>query len=157
MRLGKAGEITFTEASFWTITWPDGTAARIKPEGAFFDVVFQPGSSAGKLVGLLGNGDGNPTGDLVSRNGVALGTDFDRVLIVVLENQSYVAAIKDKYLKQLADEWVEFTNLRAVGHPSYPNYLAMISGSTFGLHGWFGDSQQNFPDDDQHKTDCGRD
>jgi phosphoesterase family protein len=77
---------------------------------------------------------------------------FEHVLVIVLENQSYVTAIKDAYLKQLAGEGVEFTNFRAVAHPSYPNYLAMIAGSTFGIHGMFGDSQQNFPDDDQHKT-----
>ena len=77
---------------------------------------------------------------------------FDRVLIIVLENESYISAIKDKYLKQLADEGVEFTDFRAVGHPSYPNYLAIISGSTFGIHGLLGDSQHNFPDDNEHKT-----
>ena len=93
-----------------------------------------------------------PAANSTSCHPLAAEKHFDRVLIVVLENQSYVAAIKDKYLKQLADEWLEFTNFRGVGHPSYPNYLGMISGSTFGMHGWFGDSQQNFPDDDKHKT-----
>jgi hypothetical protein len=77
---------------------------------------------------------------------------FEHVLIIVLENQSYVAAIKDKYLKQLADEGAHFTDFRGVAHPSYPNYLAMISGSTFGIHGLFGDAQKDFPDDPQHKT-----
>ncbi|MFI5072151.1 MAG: hypothetical protein ACHP8A_14795, partial [Terriglobales bacterium] len=55
---------------------------------------------------------------------------FDRVLIVILENQAYVAAIKDKYLKQLADEGVEFTDFHGLAHPSYPNYLGLIAGST---------------------------
>jgi hypothetical protein len=77
---------------------------------------------------------------------------FDRVLIVVLENQSYISAKRDKYLRELADDGVEFTNFRGVGHPSYPNYLAMISGSTFDIHGLFGDDQENFPDDTQHRT-----
>jgi hypothetical protein len=77
---------------------------------------------------------------------------FDRVLIVVLENQAYVSAIKDNYLKLLADEGVEFTNFRGLAHPSYPNYLGMISGSTFGMHGVFGDDQKDLPDDSQHKT-----
>jgi hypothetical protein len=77
---------------------------------------------------------------------------FDRVLIIVLENESYVTAIKDTYLKKLAGEGVEFTDFRAVAHPSYPNYLALISGSTFGAHGWLGDHQQDFPDDQEHKT-----
>jgi hypothetical protein len=39
-----------------------------------------------------------------------------------------------------------------VEHPSYPNYLAMIAGSTFGMKGWFGDNQKNFSDDNQHRT-----
>ncbi len=77
---------------------------------------------------------------------------FDRVLIIVLENQPYVSAIKDNYLKKLANDGVQFTNFRGVGHPSYPNYLAMISGSTFGKHGIWGDNQTDFPDDDKHRT-----
>ncbi|MBV9573644.1 MAG: hypothetical protein JOY93_06285 [Acidobacteriales bacterium] len=77
---------------------------------------------------------------------------FEHVLIVVLENQAYVSAIKDPYLKQLAEEGVEFTNFHGVEHPSYPNYLAMISGSTCGMHGLLGDDQKTFPDDSQHKT-----
>ncbi|HEV7220847.1 MAG: alkaline phosphatase family protein [Terriglobales bacterium] len=77
---------------------------------------------------------------------------FDRVLIVVLENQPYVYAIKDKYLKQLADEGVEFTDFHGLAHPSYPNYLGLIAGSTFGMHGVFGDDQKDFPDDNQHRT-----
>src|SRR5579871_2002975 len=64
---------------------------------------------------------------------------FERVLVIVLENQAYASAIHDKYLKQLADDGVEFTDFRALGHPSYPNYLAMIAGSTFGIHGLLGD------------------
>ena len=92
-----------------------------------------------------------PTAPMDCHHGAAE-KHFDRILIVVLENQSYVAAIKDPYLKQLADEWLEFTNYRGVEHPSYPNYLAMIAGSTFGLQGWFGDNQKNFPDDEKHRT-----
>ena len=69
-----------------------------------------------------------------------------------MENQSYIAAKKDKYLRELADEWTEFTNFTAVGHPSYPNYLAMIAGDTFGLRGPFGDKQRDFLDDSRHKT-----
>jgi hypothetical protein len=94
----------------------------------------------------------NDSRGLPNGQGATATSHFKRVLIIVLENQSYVATIKDKYLKELAEEGVEFTDFRALGHPSYPNYLAMISGSTFGIHGMFGDDQKNFPDDDQHKT-----
>ena len=72
MGLGNGGEIRFTDSSEWTITWPDNTGVRVKPRGSYLDVVFRPGSFAGKLVGLLGNGDGNPTGDLVTRDGAVL-------------------------------------------------------------------------------------
>jgi len=102
---------------------------------------------AGGFQAALGQASSSPGGQTA-----ALARHFDRVLIIVLENQSYVAAIKDKYLKQLAEEGIEFTDFRAVTHPSYPNYLAMISGSTFGIHGILGDGQQTFPDDNDHKT-----
>jgi acid phosphatase len=98
-----------------------------------------------------GSGQQQPTAPMDCHHGAAE-KHFDRILIVVLENQAYVSAIKDPYLKQLADEGLEFTNYRGVEHPSYPNYLAMIAGSTFGLHGWFGDNQKNFPDDEKHRT-----
>jgi hypothetical protein len=77
---------------------------------------------------------------------------FQRVLIVILENESYVSAIKDRYLKELAEEGVEFTDFHGIGHPSYPNYLAMIAGSGFGIHGMLGDEQKTFPDDNEHRT-----
>lgn len=77
------------------------------------------------------------------------GKHFARVLIVVLENQDYRSAIKDPYLVQLARKGANFTHFRALSHPSYPNYLAMIAGSSFGVQG---DRQVNFPDDAAHKT-----
>jgi hypothetical protein len=75
MSLGKAGGITFTKGA-WAIVWPDGTTGRIKPSGVHFDLLVGPGRSAGALVGLLGNADGSPTGDLVARDGFVLGAKF---------------------------------------------------------------------------------
>lgn len=70
--LGKAGRITLTETS-WVIAWPDGTLAGIQSGGrGYLDVVMRPGSAAGKLLGLLGNADGNPERDLITRDGVVL-------------------------------------------------------------------------------------
>jgi len=77
------------------------------------------------------------------------GKHFDRVLIVVLENENFTSAMKDKFLTDLGDKGALFTNFKGVAHPSYPNYLALIAGNTFGVHS---DSQKNFPDDDQHRT-----
>ena len=80
---------------------------------------------------------------------------FDRVLIIVLENTDYERAIQDPSLAALASQGASFTNFHALFHPSYPNYLAMIAGTDFGLHrrgSYLGDRQMNFPNDAFHKT-----
>jgi len=80
---------------------------------------------------------------------------FDRVLIIVLENVDYERAIQDKNLAALAQHGASFTNFHAMFHPSYPNYLAMVAGTDFGIHrrgSFLGDKQLNFPNDAAHKT-----
>ena len=80
---------------------------------------------------------------------------FDRVLIILLENVDYERAIQDPSLQALAAQGASFTNFHALFHPSYPNYLAMIAGTDFGLHSkgsFLGDRQVNFPADSAHKT-----
>ena len=80
---------------------------------------------------------------------------FDRVLIIVLENVDYERAVQDPNLTALAAHGASFTNFHALFHPSYPNYLAMIAGTDYGIHrrgSYLGDKQVNFPDDAAHKT-----
>ena len=80
---------------------------------------------------------------------------FDRVLIIALENVDYERALQDPNLAALAARGASFTNFHALFHPSYPNYLAMIAGSDFGIHrrgSYLGDKQVNFPNDSEHKT-----
>jgi Phosphoesterase family len=80
---------------------------------------------------------------------------FDRVVIIVLENGDYEAAIKDPNLADLARHGASFSNFHALFHPSYPNYLAMIAGTDFGIHRrgrFLADRQVNFPNDAAHKT-----
>ena len=80
---------------------------------------------------------------------------FDRVLIIVLENVDYELAIQNKNLAEVAAQGASFTNFHALFHPSYPNYLAMVAGSDFGIHnrGFYrADNQVNFPNDDEHHT-----
>jgi Zinc dependent phospholipase C/Phosphoesterase family len=80
---------------------------------------------------------------------VSAGKHFDRVLIIVLENQNYSSAMKDPFLAQLAGIGASFSNFHALMHPSYPNYLAMVSGSTFGVRS---NGQITLPDDNSHRT-----
>ncbi len=80
---------------------------------------------------------------------VSAGKHFDRVLIIVLENQNYGSAMKDPFLAQLAEKGANFTNFHALIHPSYPNYLAMVGGSMFGIRS---NDQITLPDDKSHRT-----
>src|ERR1039458_3408394 len=79
---------------------------------------------------------------------------FDHVLIVVLENQDYESAIQNDLLKSLAKKGAIFSNFGNLYHYSYPNYLAMIAGSDFGIHKplLLSDNQRTFNDDREHKT-----
>jgi hypothetical protein len=80
---------------------------------------------------------------------------FDRVVIIVLENVDYEVAIQDQDLAELATRGASFTNFHALAHPSYPNYLAMIAGTDFGIHRrgrLLADNQVNFPNDAAHHT-----
>jgi acid phosphatase len=80
---------------------------------------------------------------------------FDRVVIIVLENGDYEAAAKDKNLAALAAQGASFSNFHALFHPSYPNYLAMVAGTDFGIHHrgrFLADRQVDFPNDAAHKT-----
>src|ERR1700685_511730 len=80
---------------------------------------------------------------------------FDQVVIIALENGDYEDAIKNKDLAALAGHGASFSNFHALFHPSYPNYLAMIAGTDFGIHkggSYLGDRQRDFADDTEHKT-----
>src|SRR5277367_2390053 len=79
---------------------------------------------------------------------------FDHVLIVVLENQSYDSAIKNNLLKSLAQHGAVFSSFGNLYHYSYPNYLAMIGGSDFGVHTpqLLSDQQRTFNDNSEHRT-----
>jgi phospholipase C len=55
-----------------------------------------------------------------------------------MENRSYSQAIASTYVASLAAKYAAATNYHGVSHPSLPNYLAMTSGSTWGIFddGW---------------------
>jgi phospholipase C len=60
------------------------------------------------------------------------------VFVIVMENRSYSQAIQGGYTAQLASKYAIATNYHGVSHPSLPNYLALTSGSTWGIadDGW---------------------
>lgn len=60
-------------------------------------------------------------------------TPAKHVFVIVLENTSYAAALRQPYIASLAANYAVATNYGAIAHPSLPNYLAMTSGSTWGI------------------------
>ncbi len=64
--------------------------------------------------------------------------DPTHVFVIVLENRSYDQVVGSGYIAQLAQQYAIATNYHGVYHPSLPNYLAMTSGSTWGVadDGW---------------------
>ena len=58
------------------------------------------------------------------------------VVLIVLENHEYDQVVGNPeapYLNRLARRGTLATNYYAVAHPSLPNYLALLGGSTFGI------------------------
>ena len=90
-----------------------------------------------------------PPPTLVPAPVASFGKHFDRVLIIVLENQNYGTAMRDPFLAHLAQTGASFSNFKALLHPSYPNYLAMVAGSSFGVRS---NDQVTLPDDNGHRT-----
>src|SRR5947209_1238356 len=60
------------------------------------------------------------------------------VFLIVMENRSYLQAITGGYTARLARDYGVATNYHGVTHPSLPNYLALTSGTTWGVadDGW---------------------
>jgi phosphatidylinositol-3-phosphatase len=55
------------------------------------------------------------------------------VFLIVMENRSYQEVLRQPFTAGLASEYALATDYHAVAHPSLPNYLALSSGSTWGI------------------------
>src|SRR5262249_29701624 len=58
---------------------------------------------------------------------------FRKIMVVVLENTDYDDAIEQPFLASLVKRGLLLTHFTAVAHPSQPNYIAMVAGSSFGV------------------------
>jgi acid phosphatase len=56
-----------------------------------------------------------------------------KIMTVMLENTNYEDALRQPFLASLASRGALLTRFAAEAHPSQPNYIALISGSTFGV------------------------
>ncbi|MCU1675167.1 MAG: putative hydrolase, partial [Frankiales bacterium] len=78
-----------------------------------------------------------PDAALEGRPAIAWRSGSDRpakVLVVVEENHTQGSALRGMpYLASMSKTYGSTTAYRAATHPSLPNYLAMVGGSTFGV------------------------
>ncbi|HEY1455402.1 MAG TPA: alkaline phosphatase family protein [Candidatus Dormibacteraeota bacterium] len=55
------------------------------------------------------------------------------IFVIVMENRSAQQVASDAYIAQLASQYAVATNYHGISHPSLPNYLALTSGTTWGI------------------------
>lgn len=60
-------------------------------------------------------------------------TPANKIVLVIFENTSFDKTMAQPYFKKFANQGALFTNFHAVTHPSQPNYLALVAGSTFNV------------------------
>src|SRR5208337_3678339 len=58
---------------------------------------------------------------------------FQRVMIVIFENQNFHKTMKQPFFAKLASGGAQFDRFHAEAHPSEPNYIALTSGGTQGV------------------------
>ena len=56
-----------------------------------------------------------------------------RVAVIVMENHGYNSVVGLPYIRTIATSAATLTDYHASAHPSLPNYLALTSGSTWGI------------------------
>lgn len=61
------------------------------------------------------------------------GRFFDRAIFVLFENTNYDTAMKQPFFGKLAANGASFSNFMALTHPSQGNYVALTSGSVYGV------------------------
>ncbi|PWN87645.1 hypothetical protein FA10DRAFT_173819 [Acaromyces ingoldii] len=61
------------------------------------------------------------------------GRSFDRIIQIWMENTNFADARAQDIIRNLEPQGLLLTNYHAVGHPSEPNYMASVYGSTFGM------------------------
>ena len=95
---------------------------------------------AGDLVASSGKADPappvaspSPSPITAAPSPAAPGGAQGAVFVIVMENRSYADALATPYVASLAARYGLATNYHSVGSPSLPNYLALTSGSTWGI------------------------
>jgi len=94
------------------------------------------------LAGCGSDGGGADTSTSASS---AQASSAGHVFVIVMENRNYDQALAEPYTASLASQYAVANDYHAVGHPSGPNYLALTSGSTWGMDMATGDKYRALP------------
>ncbi|KAI9597709.1 phosphoesterase family-domain-containing protein [Syncephalis fuscata] len=70
---------------------------------------------------------------LASANDIVPGNSFDRIVIINMENRNYASVKSIPYWQELTKKGRLLGNYNGITHPSQPNYVAQIFGSTDGV------------------------
>ncbi|MDX6647519.1 MAG: phosphatidylinositol-3-phosphatase [Miltoncostaeaceae bacterium] len=87
-------------------------------------------------LGVLATALALPAPAALTARGAAGVPAFSHVVVVVFENKEsgeVLGSRRAPTFDRLARTWARITDYRAVTHPSLPNYLALVSGSTQGV------------------------
>jgi len=66
-------------------------------------------------------------------HGTDVGLKFDRVLIVVLENQPLTSALRNSVTRNVISKGTLLANYYALVNPSQPNYIGLLAGDLMGV------------------------
>jgi hypothetical protein len=98
--------------------------------------IFQMKSRLLLLAIILGLLVTSALAEAPKSNAVSTSATINHVIIIVLENTPYskvYGSSNAPYMTSIADKYSLLTNYYAIAHPSLPNYITMIAGSTFGI------------------------
>lgn len=65
--------------------------------------------------------------------GAVVHAQTKKVVLVVFENTTYGEALAQPFFAKFAAQGALLTNFHAIGHPSQPNYIALLAGSPLGV------------------------
>jgi hypothetical protein len=99
---------------------------------------LQQAVAALAVAGLLaacagGNANAGTPSKPASPSASASPAQARHVFLIVMENKSYESAMSGRFTASLAATYRVASNYHAIAHPSVPNYLALTSGSTWGV------------------------
>ena len=95
--------------------------------------VFSPRELAGWVAVALLAGSAVSVAAVAATDGRGDANPVTKIMIVVLENTDYSAALRQPFLSSLVARGALLDGFTAEAHPSQPNYIALIAGSTYGV------------------------